>query len=157
MPASPAATPIAVREAEPRDVEAAAALFAQLGYPTDAATVRAWLPRISGSATDRLLVMTCADERVLALASIHVIPMVHYPAPMGRITALVVDEAARGHGIGAQLLAAAEAALWALGCGRIELTSRDTRSDAHRFYERHGYRTESRRFVKDCVAGGAGA
>src|ERR1700677_559989 len=45
----------------------------------------------------------------------------------------------RSHGIGAKLLAAAEELARREGCYRVQLTSRNARSDAHRFYEAQGY------------------
>jgi GNAT superfamily N-acetyltransferase len=55
------------------------------------------------------------------------------------ILGLVVDESARGNGIGAALVRAAEEWARAQGCVRIRVRSRDTRERAHRFYEREGY------------------
>jgi GNAT superfamily N-acetyltransferase len=66
-----------------------------------------------------------------------------------RLTALVVDAKARGGGIGAILVAAAEEAGRAMGCGVLELTSGAGRLDAHRFYQREGFRSTSVRFSKD--------
>jgi GNAT superfamily N-acetyltransferase len=45
----------------------------------------------------------------------------------------------RNGGVGAALLAAAVDRARALGCYRVQLTSNAARSDAHRFYERHGF------------------
>ena len=45
----------------------------------------------------------------------------------------------RGNGIGAQLLDAAVDVARRSGCYRIQLTSNVQRTDAHRFYERHGF------------------
>jgi GNAT superfamily N-acetyltransferase len=45
----------------------------------------------------------------------------------------------RSTGIGAVLLAAAEAHARAAGCYRVQLTSNAARPDAHRFYERNGF------------------
>ena len=45
----------------------------------------------------------------------------------------------RSKGVGQQLLAAAEALARQRGCYRIQLTSNNVRSDAHRFYVANGY------------------
>ena len=62
--------------------------------------------------------------------------------------ALVVDEACRGAGAGAQLLAAAEGFAQAHGCAQLELSSSATRTRAHRFYEQNGYQEKRLRFLK---------
>jgi GNAT superfamily N-acetyltransferase len=54
----------------------------------------------------------------------------------------------RSRGIGAQLLAAAEALARERGCYRIQLTSRNVREDAHRFYLANGYEQTSQGFKK---------
>jgi GNAT superfamily N-acetyltransferase len=54
----------------------------------------------------------------------------------------------RSQGVGAQLLEAAEALARREGCYRIQLTSRNVRVDAHRFYERQGYEPTSQGFKK---------
>ena len=45
----------------------------------------------------------------------------------------------RGTGVGGVLLEAAVDMARAAGCYRIQLTSNAARTDAHRFYERHGF------------------
>ena len=68
--------------------------------------------------------------------------------PWCRITALVVDEAHRGHGIGQMLVEAAETAARSARCSRIEATSARHRTDAHRLYDRLGYGQTSVHFLK---------
>ena len=52
----------------------------------------------------------------------------------------------RGEGIGAKMLESAEALARAAGCYRVQLTSRNVRLDAHRFYLTHGYEQSSQGF-----------
>jgi len=54
----------------------------------------------------------------------------------------------RSRGIGAQMLAAAEELARERGCYRIQLTSRNVREDAHRFYLANGYSQTSQGFKK---------
>jgi GNAT superfamily N-acetyltransferase len=54
----------------------------------------------------------------------------------------------RSKGVGARLLAEAEAIARREGCYRIQLTSRNVRTDAHRFYEANGYVAMSQGFKK---------
>jgi GNAT superfamily N-acetyltransferase len=54
----------------------------------------------------------------------------------------------RGNGIGAAILAHAEEFARARNCYRVQLTSRNERVDAHRFYAHHGYEATSQGFKK---------
>jgi GNAT superfamily N-acetyltransferase len=54
----------------------------------------------------------------------------------------------RSQGIGAQLLHAADELAKERGCYRIQLTSRNVREDAHRFYRTNGYGQTSQGFKK---------
>jgi GNAT superfamily N-acetyltransferase len=54
----------------------------------------------------------------------------------------------RSQGVGAKLLAAAEEIARRQGCYRIQLTSRNVREDAHRFYQANGFELTSQGFKK---------
>jgi GNAT superfamily N-acetyltransferase len=54
----------------------------------------------------------------------------------------------RSHGVGSAPLAAAEDLARERGCYRIQLTSRNVRTDAHRFYVANGYDQNSQGFKK---------
>jgi len=54
----------------------------------------------------------------------------------------------RSRGIGASMLIAAEELARERGCYRIQLTSRNVREDAHRFYLANGYGQTSQGFKK---------
>jgi len=55
----------------------------------------------------------------------------------------VVDAAQRGGGIGEAMVRHAVALADQAGCYKVALTSRHHRADAHRFYERIGFRAAS--------------
>ena len=66
-----------------------------------------------------------------------------YRTPQGlnaRIDAVVVDDAARGQGVGEQLTREAIRRAELAGARHVELTSRPHREAAHRLYERLGFR-----------------
>jgi GNAT superfamily N-acetyltransferase len=75
-------------------------------------------------------------------------PVAHDSGPWCRITALIVDQAHRGQGIGELLVEAAEQAAHDASCSRIEATSALDRTTAHRFYEKLGYGQTSTHFFK---------
>ena len=54
----------------------------------------------------------------------------------------------RSRGIGAAMLVEAERIATSRGCYRIQLTSRNVRTDAHRFYVVNGYEQNSQGFKK---------
>ncbi len=138
-----------VREAKPADAGQIAALLASLGYAVAEADVKKRMTALSKGGEP---VLVAAGDAVVGVLSWHVTPVVHRPRPVGRITMLVVDEKMRGGGIGALLVAEAEARLKARGCGLVEVTSNRKRLRAHAFYERLGYERTSYRFGKDLGA-----
>ena len=101
--------------------------------------------------------MTAAGEAVLAaeldgavagLATVHITPVLHRPAPVGRLTSLVVASRFRGQGVGRLLVEAAEQLARSAGCGLVEVTSNRRLTPAHAFYEHLGYAPTSLRFAK---------
>lgn len=139
--------PILIRPATLDDAPALAPLLAELGYPLTEDLMRENLVRLALTPTDRAWVAERGGA-VIGVVSAHLTPLFHQRGHLGRITALVVTAAARGHGVGRMLVRQAEAFCWEAGCARMELTSGDHRVDAHRFYEGLGWRVQSRRYVK---------
>ena len=83
-------------------------MLAQLGYVLAAELVAARLADLDADARSAALVAE-RDGRVVGLLTLHIVPVVHEPGGWCRITALVVDEAARRAGAGRALVSAAEA------------------------------------------------
>lgn len=140
----------AIREAGPKDSAALAGLIAELGYEVTQADVRRRLARLR-TAGRPALVATLGGA-VVGCLTLSIMEVLHRPRPVGRISMMVVSEKQRGGGIGAELVAAAEAWLARQGCGLVEVTSNVKRGRAHAFYERLGYERTSYRFAK-AVAG----
>ena len=85
---------------------------------------------------------------VRAVAGFRTITMLY----RGRILViddLVTDATTRSRGFGARMLAFLREEARRRGCVEIQLISRVTRKDAHRFYEKHGFRMECLHFVSD--------
>ena len=137
---------LVLRDARPKDAEAIAALIAGLGYEAGPAEVRRRLAALAKAGQQAIVAEK--GEVVGALTTSTMI-VLHRPKPVGRISMLVVAEAARGGGIGAALVAEAEKVLAAKGCGLVEVTSNMKRLRAHGFYEKLGYARTSYRFAKD--------
>ena len=144
-PAPPPEPKLAIREAAPRDAEVVSSLLSELGFSTSAAEVRRTLARLKKAGEPPLV----ADEAgVIGVLTWHVTPVLHRPTPVGRVTMMVVTEKARSRGVGAALLAEAEARLHVAGCGLVEVTSNIELGGAHAFYRAHGYERTSYRFAK---------
>jgi GNAT superfamily N-acetyltransferase len=141
----PPAKPV-IRDARPKDVDALVALLEALGYAVTAADLRRRLAQVK-KAGNHVLVADRGGPIGLLTTSITYV--LHRPRPVGRISMMVVAAQERGHGIGAALVAEAEARLKAAGCGLVEVTSNMKRLRAHSFYERLGYARTSYRFARD--------
>jgi GNAT superfamily N-acetyltransferase len=144
--------PIEVREAAAGDAAEIIRLFMQLGHPQPDGSAESRLAAFY-AAGDRILVAANSrprdESKLLGAATLHITPEIHRPGPIGRMTAVVVDESARGRGIGRLLVEAAEKYFAARGCAMVEVTSNKKRVDAHRFYEQLGYTGTSFRFAKE--------
>ncbi|WDL80809.1 GNAT family N-acetyltransferase [Aeromonas bestiarum] len=134
-----------IRPAGQADADAMAQLFGQLGYPASPAEVGERWGR-QDPASEVLL--ACDGDEVAGVLVWHRLRPLHVAPDWGLISALVVDEGARGAGVGAALLAAAEASALAQGCSQLELSSSLKREGAHRFYLAQGYLERPKRFVK---------
>lgn len=122
-------------------------LLIELGYQMSVRDISAKLDDLGDHHYDRVLIARSGD-RAVGLGALHVLPVIHVPGSLGRITALVVSEAVRGHGVGRLIVEILEDAAMKAGCTRMEVTSGDHRPGAHEFYQRLGYEVNERRFIK---------
>ena len=91
---------------------------------------------VQSPSTD-LFLATDDDGTILATAT-----LVTFRIPTGRrawIEDVVVDDAARGMGVGGALTQAMVDRAEELGCTTVDLTSRPTREAANRLYQREGF------------------
>jgi GNAT superfamily N-acetyltransferase len=95
-------------------------------------------------------VLVAENERgdVVGVVTVHLFHTLHEDGPSAWLTALVVEEKARGEGVGSALVARAEE--WAIehGAGRISLTSALRRERAHEFYKTRDYEHTGVRLTK---------
>jgi GNAT superfamily N-acetyltransferase len=133
-----------VRHAIASDAAALAALSTQLGYP---AQPEETAERLSALADGALLV---AEDGGSVLGWIHVCGVRFFQSPpFAEIGGLVVDEAARGKGVGKLLLEAAVGWAAEQGYGKLRVRSNVVRKDARRFYEREGFQRVKTQAVFD--------
>ena len=142
---------IDVREAGLADAAEVVRLLVQLGHDQPAGEPAARLAAFLDQG-EQVLVAARAPSApgspLIGAVTLHIMPVMHRAGPTGRLTAVIVDEAERGKGIGRALVGACEAFLLARGCATIEITSNKKRTDAHAFYEGLGYTATSFRFAK---------
>lgn len=127
-----------IRPIEPADAAALVPLCGQLGYPATLEQVERRLQLLLGHPDQALLGAEDATGQVVGW--LHVQSRCVFESdPFAEICGLVVDENARGHGVGRDLVAAAEH--WAVAQGHtvIRVRSNVIRTATHRFYQNHGY------------------
>ncbi len=150
MAASPS-TPFAIRAATVADAAEIARLLAELGHPTNAHDVTGRWTTWLAAGNAALVATSGAGPGLCGLVTLGCMFVLHRPHPVGRITALVVEPASRGQGLGRALVLAAERQLAERGCGLLEVTSNERLDAAHAFYQRLGYRRTSLRFAKELL------
>jgi GNAT superfamily N-acetyltransferase len=145
-----------IREARADDLEAIVRLHEEdaLGTHGDA-----WVPEnrdayeaafaaIAGS-RDNILYVAEWDRRVVGTFQLTFIPnLTGRGALRVKIESVKVKADLRSRGIGARMMAFAEAQARSRGARLLELSSNKTRGDAHRFYERLGFARSHEGFKK---------
>lgn len=122
-------------------------LMHDLGYDTSRDTIETQLDCYESS--DRSTVFVgLVGAQPIGLIGGHLIPALHQPGNIGRITLLIVSENYRSMGIGSKLVGELEAWFFDNNCLRFEVTSGEHRDTAHRFYESCGYSPSTSRFLK---------
>lgn len=138
---------IDIRGAAPADAADIARLLGQLGHPLTARDAALRLEAVAADRTATVLVASGYGPLV-GVVAVNCCPMLHHARPVARITTLVVDEDARGGGIGRLLVKAASQAARSAGCDMLELTSRAHREAAHAFYRAIGFEQSALRFSR---------
>ena len=135
-----------IRDAKLSDAPRLVELIHYLGHEIDEKSLRKNLKALKK--TGELPLVATLDKQVVGMCGVGARVVVHRPAPLGRITALVVAKEAQDHGIGRILVEAAEQWCRKKGCALVEITSNDRRTAAHAFYRHLGYERSSIRFFK---------
>lgn len=134
-----------IRAATLNDIPSLHTLFMQLGYQTEPENLKR---HINDANTSFTMLVAEAEQQVRGVIVVNFITPVHENGLWALISALVINESARGTGIGQKLLIAAEQHALDKGCTQIELSSSEKRVRAHNFYENNGYKEVRKRFVK---------
>lgn len=127
-----------VRRMTADDLPRVAELCEQLGYPSTVEQVARRFAALSSSEDDALLVAESRGEGIVGLVHLQVSRAIEADARV-EVKGLVVDERARGRGVGRLLMAEADWFAEARGLGEVFLRSNVIRERAHRFYRALGY------------------
>ena len=129
-----------IRPAQERDLDAVYALICdmeakELPYMDFAGIFRSQL------ASPDYLCLVCEQEgAVIAECNLRFEYQLHHAARIAEIMELAVAPGHRNRGVGADMLREAHVAALAQRCVQIELACNVLRRDAHRFYEREGFK-----------------
>jgi len=139
---------ITIRKIAPEDFEDIFLLNLELGYYYKKDSLKQRIQSILQNTKDVILVAV-VEQKIVGY--IHASPYeLMYPDPLLNILGFVVKTEKRGTGIGHRLITELEEIAKKNGFIGMRLTSGSTRTDAHRFYEKHGYgnKKEQKNFSK---------
>lgn len=130
---------ITTREMREDDLSAVRGLAEQLGYPISLGDLSQRFAYLAKS-SDHKLFVACADTKVIGWVHVGREMSSLLAQERADIGALVVDSQSRSRGAGATLMNAAEKWASSQNLDLVRVRSNVKRSDAHRLYERQGYR-----------------
>ena len=140
-----------IRQAEPSDVAAVLALYAQIDFNNDAVLSEAEALKIFAEfaryPSYRLFVAMDAAQVVGSYALLVMHNMAHGGMPSAVVEDVVVASALQGRGIGRQMMDHAKEEAKAAGCYKLALSSNLKRHAAHSFYDSLGFHQHGLSFV----------
>lgn len=98
------------------------------------------------SDTKNYYAVAVEEDNVIGFISLVIDYQLHHADKVGTIEELIVSSESRSQGVGKLLLNYAVCYAKENSCDVIELTSGFSRTDAHRFYEKNGFRKGSYKF-----------
>ncbi|MCB4767645.1 GNAT family N-acetyltransferase [Ancylobacter sp. Lp-2] len=142
---------VSIRPVTPQDTAAISVLMRGLGFNHSAEEIERRLDLAPSRATDPAFLAENREHGPVGLLAVHIAPLLFYPAPLARITTIVVAEAARRQGIGRALIHFAADLAKQAGCETLELTTGLNREGAHVFYETLGFQRSGLRVSRQIV------
>jgi GNAT superfamily N-acetyltransferase len=138
MPNTTQSCGINIRRAKSSDAARIAALSTELGYPARPREMRFRLSRLKPASENAVFVAENDQREVVGWLHVSVTHLLEVPR-RAEVNGLIVSEAHRSQGAGAELLQAAERWARSKKCVGMSVRSNVIRERAHKFYERHGY------------------
>lgn len=137
-----------IRDARVEDADAVRNLLEQLGYSNTVSFLENKLTIMLSDTTYKVIVYE-ANDKVTGFISVHFYEQIAYEGEFATIGFFVVDSTVRSRGIGKALEEYCTRLAIDRGCAIMELYSNEKRVDAHRFYERQGYKSYEKYFMKE--------
>ena len=88
------------------------------------------------------------DHQPVGMASCHIQLLLHHAAPVAEIQEMYVRPELRSQGIGQRLIEAIKKNAQQKGAVQLEVTSNQSRTATHRFYEREGFQKTHYKMVR---------
>jgi GNAT superfamily N-acetyltransferase len=148
-----------LRKAKIEDAEQLASLIKEIGWfdvfknetvADSTSRVRAQLQRCLADDSHFVCVAQSDDDQIIGYVSVHWLPYLFMRGPEGYVSELFIRDAARGQGVGRQLLQIAETEARSRGCTRLALINlRHRESYKRQFYIKAGWmeRSEAANFI----------
>jgi ribosomal protein S18 acetylase RimI-like enzyme len=138
---------IDIRPALESDASGIAVLLDQLGHPSSPQHIRQQLMRIGVDDLEAVIVAVEQDT-IAGMLALQISAQFHQEPPLARVIDLCVLKNYRGKGVGRLLLVTAEKIARKKKCCKLEVTSNNTRKQAHLFYEHNKFKSTHRYFAK---------
>ena len=138
MPNTTKPSGVRIRRAKSGDAARLAALSTELGYPATSNEMKTRLSRLKPASDNAVFVAENDQRDVVGWLHVSVTRLLEVPV-RAEVNGLIVSEAHRSKGAGAELLQAGEHWARSKKCVGMSVRSNVIRERAHQFYERHGY------------------
>jgi GNAT superfamily N-acetyltransferase len=137
---------ITIRDAVAEDASVLSDLAAQLGYPTASKDVIARLRRLKGKTDERVIVAADNGSRVVGWTTVRITKHM-YSDPFVELSGFVVDQGARGMGVGKTMMSAVENWARERSISTVRLNANVMRTEAHKFYKAVGFENVKQQYV----------
>lgn len=140
-----------IRLIKEEDVQAINNLSEQLGYPYPLEGTRTKIDYVMNHPEHWVYVAESTETGdIVGYIHLALFSLLFYDN-MINILGLVIDEDARGMGVGTELIKVAERIALENGCSKVRAASGMVRDHAHEFYIKHGFndQRDQKRFIKE--------
>src|SRR6266849_1020245 len=138
MPNTSKPSGVKIRRAKNSDAARIAVLSIELGYPATPSDMKSRLSRLKPASDNAVFVAENGQREVVGWLHVSVTRLLEVPL-RAEVNGLIVSEAHRSKGAGAELLEAGVRWARSKKCAGMSVRSNVIRERAHKFYERHGF------------------